>query len=309
MSLIASSLRRVMGLAVCAGVATDLGALEITFDTSHDTNNFFAQGTQARTVLDAAGGFFESLLQDDLGAINPNPGAGNTWQSIYTNPQTGGPVFGLNPSIAADTLVVYVGARDLGGALGHAAPGGILTQTGDAAWLATLASRGEGSGDFGPWGGHVSVANNVTWDYSLVGGTPGQYNLYSNLVHELGHVFGIGTAQSWMDKVNSVSDQFTGPLAVAEFGGNVPLHVDEGHWADGTTSRVVGSGTPSEASMDPTLAAGAFKPFTDLDAAGLGDIGWQISAMPVPEPSAAVLLAAGLSLFARRRRGSSRSGV
>jgi hypothetical protein len=300
MSLPKMSQKRLwIGLLAAITTLQAANALEITFDTSLDTNGFFGQGTEARTVLEAAGGFFESLLVDDLDAISP--GGSNSWQAFYEDPQTGAPVFSFNPSVAADSLTIYVGARDLGGPLGLATPGSAIFMGGDSAWQATLDSRGEGVNDFGPWGGSLAVADDVVWDYSVSSASAGKYSLYSNLLHEIGHVLGVGTSQSWLDQVDSVNDLFLGAQAGAEFGADVPLGTDEGHWADGTMSAIFGTGTVGEAALDPSLALGAFKPYTDLDVAGLGDIGWEIGAAPVPEPGASVLLVMTAVTFGRVR--------
>ena len=294
-----SQIRRCIGLLAAISVLPTASALEITFDTSHDTNGFFGQGTEARTALEAAGGFFESLLVDDLDAISPS--GANIWQAFYENPQTGAPVFSFNPSVAADSLTIYVGARDLGGRLGLATPGSALLMGGDLAWQATLDSRGEGVNDFGPWGGSLAVSDTVVWDYSVSSASAGKYSLYSNLLHEISHILGVGTSQSWLDQVDSVNDLFLGAMAGAEFGGDVPLGTDEGHWADGIMSAIYGTGTLSESAFDPSLALGAFKPYTNLDVAGLGDIGWEVGAAPVPEPGTSVLLVMAAVAFGRVR--------
>jgi len=59
--------------------------------------------------------------------------------------------------------------------------------------------------------------------------------------------------------------------------------------------------------MDPSLTGTSRKVFTDLDFAGLKDLGWEVS--PVPEP-AEMALASGLALlaFGVLRRRSLHSG-
>ncbi len=115
-------------------------------------------------------------------------------------------------------------------------------------------------------------------------------DLYSVLLHEIGHVLGIGTADSWNNLVSG--GLFTGAASVASYGGSVPLNPTGDHWAEGTKSTVYGTATSQEAAMDPTLTVGTRKLFTNLDVAGLQDVGWQIVA--VPEPSSLGLCGLGL---------------
>ena len=58
--------------------------------------------------------------------------------------------------------------------------------------------------------------------------------------------------------------------------------------------------------MDPTLTSGRRKVFTDLDLAALKDVGWEVSAAPVPLPPAIVLFGSALlGRFDTRARRSS----
>jgi len=70
------------------------------------------------------------------------------------------------------------------------------------------------------------------------------------------------------------------------------------------TSNVFPAGASQEAAMDPTLAPGTRKLFTDLDVAALDDIGWD--AAQVPEPSSIVMIFSAAIVFCvgavRRRR-------
>jgi PEP-CTERM motif len=113
-------------------------------------------------------------------------------------------------------------------------------------------------------------------------------------------VLGFGTADSWNDKVSG--GNFTGVNAVAAFGGKVvPLAPDLAHWKDGTQSTVMG--VSQEAMMDPTLRTGTRKLPTQLDLAALKDVGWQVTAVPLP--SAVWLFGSALIAFAGLRRRQS----
>lgn len=199
-----------------------------------------------------------------------------------------------------------------GSTLGIGGPGG-FSAGGTAAFLNTVRARGQSGAllandptDFGPWGGSITFDTDAAWyfdpDPLTLEVFPGQNDFYSVAVHELAHLLGIGTAPSWDTFVSG--SVFTGTASRAENGGfNVPLSGDTGHWADGTTDRVATPMTLAlqETAMDPSLLQGTRKYFTELDYAGLDDLGWQVA---VPEPGVAGLLAAGgvMLLGWRRRR-------
>ena len=276
------------------------------FDYTYDTGGFFTANSLAKTDLEAAASTLQSRLADGLSAITP--GDGNSWLVAFPNPSTGGQQSINNPSVAANTVVVYVGARNLeNNALGLGLFGDSAS-SGTPSWMNAVGTRGQIGApaiDFGPWGGSISFSSTASWyfdpDPSTTESFAGQYDFYSVAVHELGHVLGFGTAPSWNNLV--VGGQFTGPAAAALNGGNaLALDPSRAHWAQNTLSTLPGTSTPQEAAMDPTLSAGARKDLTDLDWAGLNDIGWSVT--PVPEPQAYATVALGLLAFAlfRRRR-------
>ena len=57
--------------------------------------------------------------------------------------------------------------------------------------------------------------------------------------------------------------------------------------------------------MDPNIASGTRKYFTDLDFAAMQDIGWQVT--PVPEARSWVMMLAGLGMIASLARLRSRT--
>jgi hypothetical protein len=307
---------------VLAHFSHQADAFTIQFDYTHDTGNFFASGSPQRDRLLDAGSFFESLLGDDLLTISPQPG--DSWSTLYTNPTSGGPGFDFNPVIPADTIIVYVGARDLGGStLGEAGPGGRGGASGSAAFIDAVLTRGEtgdtegpSATDFSPWGGNLAMdlpsgGTPTDWDYSIDDSTigPTQSHFYSVLLHEIGHILGVGTADSW-DAQISGSNEFFGAASVLEYGSDVPLQSPPGHWSGDTdsgtpgdqviTSDIWGTTDPQEVAMDPSIIDGTTKYFTNLDVAALADIGWEIN--PIPEPAPGLLAAIGLVPLALRRR-------
>lgn len=282
--------------------------VSISFDYTYDSGGFFSGANNvARTDLEAAGSALQSRLADTLSAIAP--GGGNSWTAQFSNPATQVQQNVNNLSVAANTLVIFVGSLNLGAStLGLGGAGG-FTASGTQSWLDTISMRGQAGApntDVGPWGGSISFNSTAAWyfdpDPSSTESFAGQNDFYSVALHELGHVLGIGTATSWNNQI--VGGQFTGPASKAVNGGNpVPLDSGGGHWANGLTSTLPGTSTLQEAAMDPSLTVGTRKYFTDLDFAGLQDSGWQVT--PVPEPGQYALVF-GLSLlgFAAYRRRS-----
>jgi len=299
----AKLLAGISGLLLAAAVQP-ASALSISFDYSYDTSGFFSAAR--RTVLNDAAQFFDSHLGDNLTAITSS--GPNDFTAKFADPSTGGSVSLNRYDVAANQLVVYVGARDLSGsALAQGGPGAYSVR-GTQAFVDNAQSRGQAGAlsspptDFGPWGGDIAFDSTYSWytdpDPSTTEAFSG-FDLYSVALHELGHVLGIGTAGSWDTWVSG--GQFTGPAAEAVYGGPVPLNSAHDHWAKGTMSTV--NGVSQQAAMDPAIAAGQRRYFTRLDMAGLSDVGWQVRPVPLPAPLA--LFGSGLVVLtglARRRR-------
>jgi len=251
--------------------------ITIAFDYTYDTSGFF---TPARRETLETAGTLVAHFADDLATIVPS--GSNIWEMQFRRPDTNASVSVANPVVPADTLVVYVGARDLGGSLGIGGPGGYSVSGTTQAWIDTVAYRGEAGAagptptDFGPWGGAVAFNSDPTyaWHFGLVGDLPAsdQSDFLSVALHELTHVLGFGTTASWDTWVPGTA--FTGSTSVAEYEGNVPLHSGLSHWAEGTLGKL--DGTLQETAMDPSLLIGTRKRVTDLDLAALADVGWEV---------------------------------
>lgn len=277
-----------VGLGAALAYAPGAWAFTISFNYGFDANNFFSS-VESQNTLEAAASYFESIIQDDLTAIDSDPGPpDNNFSTEFFNPADPLSKVGFDHfDVPADTIIVYVGGTDLGGALGLGGPGGSPFVGGTPTFVNNAISRGEGvvqgSGakDFAPWGGSISFDTTTNWyfdqDVSINDVPADKFDFYSVALHELGHVLGIGGADSWSNQIDTTTDPdtFTGANAEAANGGTPVALADAAHWAEGTQSTV--NGTLQEAAMDPTITNGVRKRFTDLDNAALEDIGWVVA--------------------------------
>lgn len=266
--------------------------INIQWDYTYDSFGFF-NDPDAKAVLDQVAIDFESRIEDDLLAITP--GGVNSWTAQISNPSTGTGTNINNLSIAADTILVYVGARNLPSGLGLGGPGG-FSSSGTPTFNQELETRGEtgvdtnnpaNSTDFGPWGGSISFDNNVQWHFGLDATPTGQNDFYSVALHETAHVLGFGTSASFTRLING-SNLFVGTEATADYGQPVPMDghdggsPDDAHFESGITSFVPGTATFQESAMDPAITTGTRKVMTNLDWAALEDLGWDVTDVAGP---------------------------
>jgi len=271
-----------------------VSAITINFDYSYDTSGFFT--AERINIMQSASNTITSRINDNLTAINN--GGSNQFNAIFSAPNGSGEATVNGVNVAADSLTIYVGAQAFGsGTLAQAGPGG-YSYSG-----AIDPSRGQGdttsptATDFGPWGGSMSFNSSTNWYFDNDTSTTESFagnDFYSVVLHELGHVLGIGTSSSWNNQI--AGGLFTGGDSNALFGADVALN-GAGHWADGV------SYDGQQAAMTASILNGTRKEFTELDFAALSDIGWEIT--PVPVPPAVFLFASGLLGlvgFSRRRK-------
>ncbi|MGJ8723796.1 MAG: hypothetical protein ACSHYB_04500 [Roseibacillus sp.] len=127
----------------------------------------------------------------------------------------------------------------------------------------------------------------------------GKIDIYSIALHEILHVLGYGTSESW-DDYTSGSD-WTGPEASALLGtGEDALHSDGYHIASGLESPGYEDGVLRNTVMNRSPVAGERDQLTLLDLAFLQDSGYEIGA--IPEPQSAILITLTCGLFLKRRR-------
>ena len=306
--------RKGLAFVLPALAAGQAAALTIEFDYSYDGGFFSGAHADRRPYLQAAGDYVESRLGDTLLAVDSN--AVGSFYPAFSDPATPGSVFTVDTpqDIAADTLRIYAGGRDLGdGVAGRGGPGLVAAESNTTdpslynAWVADVKTRGEAGAtgnaatatDFGPWGGTVFFGTAMAWHFDA---TPLSVDAFSGTdffsvaIHEIAHVLGVGTSASWLHWIGDRQpgcggDEFCGPTAVATYhlAGNVPLEPardtngdgtpdvdDDAHWADGTQG--VLDGELVEAAFDPVIANGQRKFYTALDWAALADVGWEVEA-------------------------------
>ena len=279
-------------------------AIVIQLDYSYDTNGFFEQPGSKEAMRKAAD-LFEALIEDSFLPIDPQayPGNGNTWTAWVAHPGTGGFVNVVDLIVPEDTVIIFVGGRTLNGPIGLGGPGGISGGGGSPEWVNAVTGRGQSGArstpatDFAPWGGTIAFNSQSNWHFNPNGRPFGSsaYDFVSTALHELGHVFGIGTAQSWDAQISA--NQFQGSRSVSAFGGPVPLTNDNSHWRDdgncpydpngvnNIASYTYGSfgtehGSVQIALLDPQSCLVPYETtlrvLTDLDLAALADIGWEL---------------------------------
>jgi hypothetical protein len=259
----------------------------------------------AKAALRAAADFYEKLITDQLGAINPGQFAGATWTPTYADPLTPATTVNMTAQaglvVPANTIIIYAGAMDLGMAAARAGAGGALLNVGGpVTWWNQVVNRGEPGAvqivsgnytlnpiDFAPWGGVIffnSAINN--WNFSTTDATGiAGPDALSVALHEMGHILGLGTYRadcSWTTRINSSNGLFTGPLATLSFGANPQtdgVHVLPGVTKGGAYGCFgIDHGKLAFPLMSASLpASDAFHVPTDLDLAMLRDIGWELS--------------------------------
>ena len=257
-------------------------AINIRWDFSLDTGNFWT--AERRLVLDYAAQQFAgyTLTTPDWSAFEPyvkfevnledpiTPDA--VWQEMFPQNQT---------------LTIYVGASDLGErTLGMA----MIPES----RYTILDERGAGFGEalqstntntvFQPYVGLLYATTRYTFYSGLDDTVPAEeFDLFSMVVHELGHILGIGMSNAWYAHV--VDGRFMGENVLSIIGaeGLELTGEDFAHLPEGYN---MGKG-----------AAGHRFYFSEVEYAILRDLGYQ----SIPEPSAAWLVPGGAALLYRRR--------
>ncbi len=128
----------------------------------------------------------------------------------------------------------------------------------------------------------------------------GKTDLYSVALHEILHVIGLGTSQTWDDLASG--SQWLGSEAAAIAGSANIIDSSGSHVESGLLSARVRDGVLQESVISPTITPGVRKELTLLDLAFLTDVGYGVANL-VPEPSSmALLTGTALLLLPRRKR-------
>ncbi len=130
----------------------------------------------------------------------------------------------------------------------------------------------------------------------------GKIDLYSVALHELLHVMGIGTSQTWDHQTSG--EQWLGQKASLTANTSHLLHHDGCHVRSSLISHRISDGVLQEALISPTMTPGTRKELTELDLAFLADLGFETTIPePVPEPSGLMMMSgAALVLLFRKKR-------
>jgi Matrixin/PEP-CTERM motif len=295
-------------LAAIAAAALGLGAgtasaLDIVFDYSLDTQNFFT--ADKRITLDQVASIFENNLANTRAAINNATfSLPNFSYTEYPNqpavPYPGTGVQATGQSLAADTVRIYVGATDL------------YSTTVGLAWVGTLDGRSNGS--FTGWGG--AMLFDTTTDYSNLDGyyqSQGMPNPYAGLTPARNWVFDSDIRTAEAPTITRLPVNPANPggaywnLSSMDFA-TVAMH-ELGHVF----------GLQHSANSDDNMYAntdGSRQLFTSGDWAAMAAGGWSVNSLnpdlyavvdvttPVPEPASLALMLAGLVAVgsAARRR-------
>ncbi|BCX46366.1 FG-GAP repeat protein [Haloferula helveola] len=267
-------------------------AITIEFDYTYDTNDWFEVG-ERKAILEQVASLYETILTDTLLRIDPADFPGSTWTVSVRNPQTGNTVSLPNFVVPDDTIVVFAGARELGGTVRGQAGNAGWSGSGFSSWFSRIRARGGNPGadyssadaelitDYAPHVGFLSFDITTDYNYSTTQNLSGT-DYVSVALHELGHVLGIGICDSWDNLINS--GQFTGPASLRAAGVMPAVQSGNGHFDQSVTNKPAfgsfatphGSSTPVLMRPSLTTSGGLLTVLTDLDLAALVDIGWQV---------------------------------
>ena len=307
---------------------------DYTYDTNNFFDSNTTEGQQRRNTLTQAGNYFTDYISDSLLAIENNSSSSsgigfgsNTWTASFFHPGTGNIQTITDLTVPADTITVYAGGRDFD-SLGQGGKGGFTTASGTQEFVDLIQGRGEAGAltdpktDIGVWGGSIAFDTDIVVDINnnptnfdwhntveIAAQDPldsTEFDFLSVAIHELAHVFGYTSNldSSWGSNITSGTTQFTGANSLAVYQTEtdpsatfVPLENGSlSHWQRNTSSFTL-AGDSQETALDPNIFNGQRKLLTNLDYAGLEDIGWEVNTTTIPfefSPSLGIFIVAGM---------------
>lgn len=181
---------------------SEVRAFKIELDYSYDTgsDDFFGTNTQAKSAAEQAAADIGALITTALAPVqNAYTGSDGftsvtfDWDYLFTNPSDGTQESIPSPSLAANTVKIFVGVQELAGdTLGSGGPGGV--QVGIAAsnisptYLQNAIDAAGVNSNNGIGRGAGPVIQNVSGTASFAG-YPGSYDLD----------IGVGIGNLWFD--------------------------------------------------------------------------------------------------------------
>jgi hypothetical protein len=247
-----------------------------------------AASTQAAFVINL--NFSGSTTPQQQAIFND---AKSTWESVIS---------GYKPLVSLSGLTITASVEpidNLGGTLGSAGP--------------TFGASHAGS--------FYATAGVMTFDSADVSDLIATSRFDDVILHEMGHVLGIGTLWTYNNLYVNGSGQYTGVNGLAAYRSEfnqpdatyVPVELGGGsgtmnaHWNEidgggGTTgfaSNITGLDLRDEL-MTGWIGGETF--MSNLTRASMIDLGYAVNPMPVPEPASALLAAFSVTTLALRRR-------
>ncbi|MEO0629022.1 MAG: Ser-Thr-rich GPI-anchored membrane family protein, partial [Bacteroidota bacterium] len=242
----------------------------IKFDYRFDQSNWF--DAKKKAVIRAAGDVWESIILSEF--ENIAQGTSVFVSSMLTDNRR------ITLTEEIDDLLIFIGSKELeDGVLARA---GATSPTSDRNTASSF-QPSVGSMVFDPrrnW--FLEIEENPSLNSSR------QSDLLSTAVHEIGHILGIAAATNAF-RGQTQNGFFHGPVSKAlNDGSPIPLELNHKEHEDDEDRyshikddfSIPGLG---ENSLDPTLTNGRRKLITQLDAAILDDIGYEIDYAPLKE--------------------------
>lgn len=312
-----NSLKTTLVAAALMAHAGTSQALDIQFDYSLDTQNFFT--ADKRQVLDQVASIYGRNITNSLPAINNLSFTQSMSNYDYTtwkyNVIPGSTITASHINIAADTLRIYVGAADLpDSTLGLAWVGTAKPSRTGAASGGFFGSGMGGQIMFDTTSSYVDYAHSSPGNYVYLEGARRWYA--DNDVRNFEHIVrdqkipivdpttGKPTGQYWLTSADEGRVDFYS-VAMHEMGHVFGL----GHFENSSTAY----GQSQTTAMGPSIASDTREYFTEADWTALRGLGWQVASLSpqlvvtaVPEPTSLAMLLGGLGVLvtARRRRAA-----